>query len=274
MRAKEFIARLKSVKKPQTRSKEFDEDYSPDNPPGPEFKPTMPKGTVKVDVSDVYDWYKLGQHISNLKGLGKHDFGQGPPSTILSFGDEDTEHKYIQDLEKTGLTTTDIDPVDPNQPKSMKRQKTDPTFNVNENKTGVIIDAHRQGGTLWINYFEVPIKGKGMGAEEYMRFEKSLPKDIKEIRLVASDTGYGKTHQFWDRMGFDYAYPDDDNEMVKVLESSGYIPSNAQKNDPRFKTALSVDIGPDSIKNNAVKLGLGKIKRTGVPRTARSDGKI
>jgi hypothetical protein len=109
------------------------EDYDPNGPPpGPEFKPTMPAGTVKVDVSDVYDWYKLGQHISNLKGLGKHDFGQGPPSTILSFGDEDTEHKYIQDLEKTGLTTTDIDPVDPNQPKGMKRQKTDPTFNVNE----------------------------------------------------------------------------------------------------------------------------------------------
>lgn len=110
--------------------KEF-EDFDPNGkPPGPEFKPTMPAGTVKVDVSDVYDWYKLGQHVSNLKGLGKHDFGQGPPSTILSFGDEETEHKYIKDLEKTGLTTTDIDPVDPNQPKGMKRQKTDPTYNV------------------------------------------------------------------------------------------------------------------------------------------------
>ena len=109
------------------------EDYDPNGPPpGPEFKPTMPAGTVRVDVSDVYDWYKLGQHVSNLKGLGKHDFGKGPPSTIFAFGDEDTEHKYIQDLEKTGLTTTDIDPVDKNQPKGMKRQKTDPTYNVNE----------------------------------------------------------------------------------------------------------------------------------------------
>ena len=109
------------------------EDYDPNGaPPGPEFKPTMPKGTVKVDVSDVYDWYKLGQHISNMKGLGKHDFGAGPPSTILSFGDEDTEHKYIKDLEKTGLATTDIDPVDPKQPKGMKRQKVDPTYNVSE----------------------------------------------------------------------------------------------------------------------------------------------
>jgi len=109
------------------------EDRHVNDPPyGPETKPTMPKGTVKVDVSDVYDWYKLGMHIANLKGLGKHDFGKGPPSTILSFGDEEEEHKYIQDLEKTGLTTTDIDPVDPKQPKGMKRQKTDPRYNVGE----------------------------------------------------------------------------------------------------------------------------------------------
>ena len=111
-----------------------EEDYDPnDTPPGPEFKPTMPAGTVRVDVSDVYDWYKLGQHISNLKGLGKHDFGKGPPSTILSFGSEEEEHKYIDALKKTGLSTTDIDPIDPKQPKGMRRQKTDPAYNVGEN---------------------------------------------------------------------------------------------------------------------------------------------
>ena len=109
------------------------EDYHPnDTPRGPETKPTMPKGTVRVDVSDVYDWYKLGQKISNLKTADPKSFGKGPPSTILSFGSEEEEHKYINDLLKLGLTTTDIDPVDPNQPKSMKRQKVDPTFNVDE----------------------------------------------------------------------------------------------------------------------------------------------
>jgi hypothetical protein len=102
-------------------------------PLGPETPPEMPAGTIKVDVSDVYDWYKLGQHISNMKDLGQHDFGQGPPSAILSFGDEDLEHQYIQALKQTGLTTTDIDPVDPNQPPGMPRQKTDPTYNVDEN---------------------------------------------------------------------------------------------------------------------------------------------
>jgi hypothetical protein len=101
-------------------------------PLGPETPPTMPAGTVKVDVSDVYDWYKLGQHISNMKDLGQHDFGQGPPSAIMSFGDEDLEHEYIQALKRTGLTTTDIDPVDPNQPPGMPQQKTDPTYNVDE----------------------------------------------------------------------------------------------------------------------------------------------
>jgi hypothetical protein len=112
----------------------LDEDYDPNGPPpGPETPPTMPAGTVRVDVSDVYDWYKLGQHISNLDGLGKHDFGKGPPSTIISFGSEEEEHKYIDALKKTGLTTTDIDPLDPKQPKSMPRQKTDPTYNVAEN---------------------------------------------------------------------------------------------------------------------------------------------
>jgi hypothetical protein len=109
------------------------EDRHPnDRPYGPETKPTMPAGTVRVDVSDVYDWYKLGMHISDLEGLGKHDFGKGPPSTIFSFGSEEQEHEYLKNLEKTGLTTTDIDPVDLNQPPGMPRQKTDPTFNVNE----------------------------------------------------------------------------------------------------------------------------------------------
>jgi len=69
----------------------------------------LPKGTVKVDVSDVYDWYKLGMHISDLEGLGKHDFGQGPPQTVMAFGNEPLEHKYLKNLKRLGLKTHDID---------------------------------------------------------------------------------------------------------------------------------------------------------------------
>lgn len=80
-----------------------------------------PKGTVKIDVSDVYDWYKLGQHISNLKGLGKHDFGKGPPQTVMAFGSEPLEHEYIKDLNKIGLKTYDIDENAEQTPKYVYR---------------------------------------------------------------------------------------------------------------------------------------------------------
>lgn len=188
------------------QSLSIDEDYDANGPPpGPEFKPTMPAGTVKVDVSDVYDWYKLGQHISNLDGLGKHDFGSGPPSTIMAFGSEDAEHKYIDALKKTGLTTTDIDPVDPKQPRGMKRQKVDPTYNVNESSD----------------------------VEDRLR-----------------------------------------SELKQFMESSGYIPSYSERNDPRFKMALSVDIDPNIMPRQAKAMGLGTIKRDGRPQVAKPSGKF
>lgn len=181
--AKKFARELSMYGKDKT-----EEDYDPNGtPPGPEFKPTMPAGTVKVDVTDVYDWYKLGQHISDLDSVDPSKFGKGPPSTIMAFGSEPEEHKYIQDLEKTGLTTTDIDPVDPNQPKGMKRQKVDPTYNVNE--------------------------------------------------------------------------------------ASGYIPSESEKNDPRFERALSVDVNPYTMKKGAKQFGWN-IRRDGVPPTLKTSGKI
>jgi predicted nucleotidyltransferase len=56
-------------------------------------------------------------------------------------------------------------------------------------------------------------------------------------------------------------------------EASGYIPSEKEKNDPRFKTALTVDVRPDAIKKNAKAFGF-KISRAGIPPQARADGKI
>jgi hypothetical protein len=56
---------------------------------------------------------------------------------------------------------------------------------------------------------------------------------------------------------------------VDVTESaSGYIPSNAQKNDPRYKTALTKDVKPDTIQINAKKLG-SKLSRAGIPPLLR-----
>lgn len=65
-------------------------------------------------------------------------------------------------------------------------------------------------------------------------------------------------------------------ELAKVgLEesASGYIPSYAEKDDPRFKTALTVDIKPDSLKKNAKAFG-SKISRAGIPPTLKPSGKF
>ena len=110
------------------KGKEFetDEDQHPNEKPvGPETKPTMPKGTIRVKVSDVYDWYKLGQHISDLEKLGKHDFGKGPPEAVISFGSEEEEHKYIKLLQQLGLEILDVDPGAADAP----GVETDPTYN-------------------------------------------------------------------------------------------------------------------------------------------------
>ena len=112
----------------------YDEDQHPnDTPRGPETKPTMPSGTIRVKVSDVYDWYKLGQHISDLKGLGKHDFGKGPPEAVISFGSEEQEHKYIELLKQLGLEILDVDPKAADVP----GVKTDPTYNTESFDTDV-----------------------------------------------------------------------------------------------------------------------------------------
>lgn len=58
-----------------------------------------------------------------------------------------------------------------------------------------------------------------------------------------------------------------------TMEASGYIPSEKEKNDPRFKMALSVDVKPNSIKKNAKAFGF-KTSRAGIPPQARADGKI
>ena len=335
----------------------MDEDYDPNGPPpGPEFKPTMPAGTVKVDVSDVYDWYKLGQHISNLKGLGKHDFGKGPPSTILAFGDEDTEHKYIDALQKTGLTTTDIDPIDPKQPKGMKRQKVDPTYNVNEtfNKPYSITWEKSEYGdydalatledgthlsimfehttpyevavSFWRNNSQ-EVTGEGDAQRVFATVLSAIQQFLKQeqpanitFSAVKADDPSGSRSKLYDKLVQRYAsawgyqsrsFDHDDkvefelskiNKNVKedetmqyaaektpptnpyggfkdnqyrgsISEASGYIPSEKEKNDPRFKTALTVDVKPDSIKKNA-KAFSWLTDRAGIPPTLKASGKF
>lgn len=57
-------------------------------------------------------------------------------------------------------------------------------------------------------------------------------------------------------------------ESSLTESASGYIPSNAEKNDPRYSSALTVDVKPNSIQKNAKKLGF-KVSRSGIPPLLR-----
>lgn len=76
--------------------------------PGEQLIP-FPQGTTMVDVSDVYDWYKLGMVISDLDDADPKMFGQGAPHTVIAFGSEEEEHKLLPLLKRLGLSVHDID---------------------------------------------------------------------------------------------------------------------------------------------------------------------
>lgn len=54
------------------------------------------------------------------------------------------------------------------------------------------------------------------------------------------------------------------DERLSLPECSGYIPSEKEKNDPRWERALSVDVKPDTMKKNAKRFGWD-IQRDGRP---------
>jgi GNAT superfamily N-acetyltransferase len=102
---------------------------------------------------------------------------------------------------------------------------------------------------------EVDDKYQGQGIAKVMYdYVKSLGYTI--VRSY-DQTDAGK--RFWNK---------NRGEDVRVWEASGYIPSEKEKNDPRFKTALSVDVKPDSIKKNASAFNF-KVSRAGIPPLLR-----
>jgi hypothetical protein len=103
-------------------------------------------------------------------------------------------------------------------------------------------------------------------------YSQSYKSVYSTVVIVEDEDTYDKIKMLV-ALYFDKKLPPIKNDNLEE-GASGYIPSNAEKNDPRFKTALTVDVKPESIQNNALKLGLGKIKRSGIPKTAKTNGKI
>jgi hypothetical protein len=131
--------------------------------------------------------------------------------------------------------------------------------------------------TAWIE--AIKSVEPGAGATMVKSFEQwAKSQGAKTIRAEALQPSLN----FWKKMGFDVVgNPSSKNRVPiekhigqqDVAEASGYIPSEKQKNDPRFSTALTVDVNPYSIKKNAKAFGW-LTSRAGIPPTAKANGKI
>jgi hypothetical protein len=103
MRAQEFIF----------ESSKNIEHTEPEDQPGMQSTPSdpipFPKGTTLVNVSDVYDWYKLGMSVSDLDDADPRTFNKGVPHTVFAFGSEEEEAKMVPLLKKLGFSLHDID---------------------------------------------------------------------------------------------------------------------------------------------------------------------
>ena len=98
MRAREFILE---------DNPDYDEDRYLKSDPGTPL--SFPKGTTLVNVSDVYDWYKLGMAVSDLDDADPRTFNKGVPHTVFAFGSEEEEHRMIPLLKRLGFSLHDID---------------------------------------------------------------------------------------------------------------------------------------------------------------------
>jgi hypothetical protein len=140
--------------------------------------------------------------------------------------------------------------------------------------------AHRdKSGEHWLESdmtrVEPDYRGQNIAYQIYA-YAKMLGNDIKKStdnEGELNQTKLGK--KMWRGWGKDNRnlYPDGWGKLIKksntkhpMKEASGYIPSEKERNDPRFKTALTVDITPYTVQQNAKKLG-SKIKRDGTPPT-------
>jgi hypothetical protein len=125
-------------------------------------------------------------------------------------------------------------------------------------------------------------KGKYKPNKIYFSASKEVKPDEDQRKALTRARLYDRLVQRYAKdWGFRAFRADTDNKVMyelsrinkNVAEASGYIPSEKEKNDPRFSTALTVDVKPDSIKKNA-KAFYWNTSRAGIPPTAKPSGKI
>jgi GNAT superfamily N-acetyltransferase len=154
------------------------------------------------------------------------------------------------------------------------------TLTVNNSPAGIYQYDSNTGRSIAEVYPE--FKGKGLGKllvlhAIYTAAQLGLDFQEDESRTSAYDNvldSLSSNGYIVDDDGYWYVTGEGEQYLKQSLnEASGYIPSEKEKNDPRFKTGLTVDVHPDTIKKNA-KAFYWNTSRAGIPPTAKANGKI
>ena len=166
----------------------------------------------------------------------------------------------------------------------------------NEPTQGVVLDPRiikqhkmfdNRNPTLQHRRYDIQGLADAIGWSSYFQRESQLQRiynhpDEKKVMLAVAKSMLrpflGKSSEEAEEMGYDQAIKAAADKVIEILkqpinEASGYIPSEKEKNDPRFKTALTVDVNPYSIKKNAKAFGW-LTSRAGIPPTANPSGKV
>lgn len=220
--------------------------YIPNNK---EKKLSLPEN----NINEVVDTQTLDPNFKHQMKFGRHIYiatGTEGANTYTSKG-------YDSGEDSPGLSVEVFDP-----------------YNRTKNPIAYArFTAHRnKSGEYWLESdmtsIEPDYRGQNIAYQMYA-YAKMLGNDIKKSTDndgELNQTKLGK--KMWRGWGKDNInlYPDNWGKLMK--EASGYIPSNKEKNDSRWKTALTVDITPNSIKDNAKRLG-SKVSRAGIPPLLR-----
>lgn len=109
----------------------------------------------------------------------------------------------------------------------------------------------------------------------YLIFGGKEPSRRKLYRRLVNTIGPTLGYKTLDISEFPHDFSDEAEAYLLYKEpnnlkegASGYIPSKKEANDPRFKTALTVDVKPDTIQKNAKAFGF-KVSRAGIPPKLR-----
>lgn len=145
---------------------------------------------------------------------------------------------------------------------------------------GVIEKLYDRLNDLHSERLSLPEDAEGLNVKtmtplELARLHKTSRENIlKELsRGIKIEMEHTKEYSIAKEIALDHL-KEDPKYYTKLMSigleegASGYIPSEKEKDDPRFKTALTVDVKPDTIKKNAKAFGF-KISRAGIPPLLR-----